>query len=167
MKVVVCDDNSVFVSQLVSKLESIFAKKGYTVEVKAYYDPMQLVHEDEGNADVYFLDIEMPEMDGIKLAQFLRKQRDSEFIFVSVHDELWRRTMKVKPIAFIRKNLLETDLEEAVEDFLKEYLRKKKNVILRDGKRPVSVTLSQVIYFSSDKDYVVLHFMNGEQKILR
>lgn len=156
MKIVVCDDNQLFESNFILELKMAFARKGYIINVKSYQNSQELINAADEDVDAYFLDIEMPGMDGIELAEFLKQQKDSEFIFVSVHEDLLRKTMKVKPIAFVRKTFLKSDLSEAVDDFLKEYVRKKKTVVIQDGKRLLTFCIKDIIYFYSEKDYVVI-----------
>ena len=162
MKIVVCDDNVAFEKEFVLMLNRAFLHKGYTIEVKSYQSPQELIYAGDEDVDAYFLDIEMPGMDGIELADFLKQKKDSEFIFVSIHDDLLRKTMKVKPIAFVRKDFIQSDLDEAVENFLKEYAQKKKTIAFQDGKRLVTFPLRNIIYFYSEKDYVVVCLDNED-----
>ncbi len=162
MKIVICDDNAVFGKDLVLQLKAAFMRKGYSIEIKSYNDPKDLIEAEDVNVDAYFLDIEMPGMDGIELADFLKQQKDSEFIFVSVHDDMLRQTMKVKPVAFVRKAFLEEDINEAVDNFLKEYARKKKTIALQDGKQLLTFCINDIIYFYSERDYVVLCLEGGK-----
>ncbi len=167
MKIVICDDNEEFVHLFTLKLKLAFARKGYQVDIKGYCDPLLLIKAKERNVDIYFLDIHMPGIGGIELARLLKRQNDSEIIFVSAHDDLWRKTMKVKPIAFVRKTKLEADLPEAIDDFICEYFGKKKLLLLHYGKSSIRILAKQVLYFSSEREYVIIHFVNGEESSLR
>lgn len=167
MNIVICDDNRVFSQELALELKSVFAQKGFYIHVINYQNPALLMRQVSEHVDAYFLDIEMPDINGIQLAEFLRKQRECEFVFVSVHDELWRSLMKVKPIAFVRKCCLKSDLQEAVDTLIREFKRKKKTIVVYDGKSAVPVRLNDVLYFSSDKDYVVIHDIMQKDRLIR
>ena len=116
----------------------------------------------EAGFEVYNISYPSKEFTIQELADFLKQKKDSEFIFVSIHDDLLRKTMKVKPIAFVRKDFIQSDLDEAVENFLKEYAQKKKTIAFQDGKRLVTFPLRNIIYFYSEKDYVVVCLDNED-----
>ena len=60
MKIVICDDNAVFGKDLVLQLKAAFMRKGYSIEIKSYNDPKDLIEAEDVNVNAYFLDIEMP-----------------------------------------------------------------------------------------------------------
>ena len=167
MNIVVCDDNEMFLKHLSGILQKEFARKGCCPDIKCYNSPKKLVDEIREDVDAYFLDIEMPEINGIELAQFLRDRCRSEVIFVSAHSERVWISMKVKPLAFVRKLYLHEDVETAVERLLEETARKKLCIVLYDGKKAVTVRLNQVLYFSSERDYVIIHYADGAERALR
>lgn len=167
MRVVVCDDNTIWLKKFKAQLFTAFSKRKIIPEIFCYTDPKKLMEEETIPADVYFLDIEMPQVDGIDLAAFLKKQQTAEFVFVSAYENYILDTLKVKPIAFIRKEQLGQDLESAIEHLFSELAAKKRTILIMEGKKPITLNLQEIMYFSSSKDYVEAHFLDGSQSVVR
>ena len=64
--------------------------------------------------DIYFLDIDMPNINGINIAEKINKfYQDSKIIFCSMRDDLVFDTHSVNSFFFIRKSNVESDLNKA------------------------------------------------------
>ena len=69
-----------------------------------------------GNIEVLFLDIEMPNMSGIEMAQKLEKEYPKlNVIFVTGHPEYSYQALKVHCCGFITKPIEERDIREELE----------------------------------------------------
>ena len=67
--------------------------------------------KDHYHYDLIFLDIEMPEIDGIEVCRQIRKiAPDTLTIFISGKDELVFQTFEVQPFRFMRKSQFESQL---------------------------------------------------------
>ena len=157
MKFVLCDDDEIFLRTFKSTLLKELIERGIFLEIITFSNAKKLFDSDCKDADAFFLDIEMPGISGIDLAKFLRINSSCEFVFVSSHEELIQCSMRVKPIAFVRKLALESDLKLALNSLLEELVVKKRTIYLNDGKKGVNIELGSVSYFSSDRDYVLVH----------
>ena len=167
MKIVICDDDLNFLKLFYKMLYGEFVVRGILPDIKLYNDPNKLFASNCKEVDVFFLDIDMPNVSGIDLAKVLRSNSSSEFVFVSSHEEWIRLSMQVKPIAFIRKLHLETDIKDALDSLLEEISVKKRTVYLNDGKKGLNIELRSVLYFSSDKDYVLIHTHRNDHLSIR
>ena len=169
MKFILCDDDIIFQKNFKNQLLAACSKRNIMPEIVCYTNPRELMNQKENQADVYFLDIEMPQpqMDGIDLAAFLKRQQAAEFIFVSAYEKYVWNAMKVKPIAFVRKDQLEQDLERALQEVLREIAEKKQKILLMEGKKPVTLILPEIVYLSSAKDYVEIYFFDGTYLVIR
>ena len=167
MQVIVCDDDTAWMIRFKAQLFAAFSEKGVIPEIVCYTDPKELIKKEDVQADVYFLDIELPQIDGIDLAVFLRKRQEAEFVFVSAYENYVLDTLKVKPIAFVRKEQMAQDLEKAIENLLSELAEKKRTILVMEGKKPVTLTIQEIMYFSSSKDYVEVHFLDGSYRVIR
>lgn len=118
----ICDDEPLYVDKveaLINKFNNFHAPEcRFTVE--KYISPKTLSDETaDGNLyDVYLLDMEMEELDGISLAAQIRKISSScVIIFLSSHTE-FRYTeegYKVQAFRYVAKVMMETALSEALE----------------------------------------------------
>ena len=73
MKVVICDDEAVFVNVIESRLRNYAAKIDLNIEITKCRSARELLSLDLLGCDVLFLDIDMPEINGIAAAREIRK----------------------------------------------------------------------------------------------
>ena len=77
--------------------------------------------EDGKIADIFILDVEMPNMDGFELADKIREHTEtSVIIFLTSHDEMASMGYKSKALRYVIKLNLERDIEEALESAVAE-----------------------------------------------
>ncbi|REK76008.1 response regulator [Paenibacillus paeoniae] len=101
MKVIIVDDEYYALRNLKSKLE-----KMADVEVVAMYEDPAIALEELGSMqpDLAFLDIEMPEIDGITLLGMMFKKRpEMDFVFTSAHHAYVSDTLETKALDFLVK----------------------------------------------------------------
>lgn len=65
VNIVLCDDNPTFLKNLHSRLQTIAAKYDWICNYKLFHDAFQLLTADLSTIDILFLDIDMPEINGI------------------------------------------------------------------------------------------------------
>lgn len=79
---------------------------------------------------ILILDIDMPEMDGIKIAESIRKKnKDIEIIFLSNHYKFIQEAFKVKVFRFLNKPIDKNKLIEALDEAEIEITNNKKVAI--------------------------------------
>ena len=85
MRVAVIDDESIFRMQLKMMVEKVAAKRALTLEVEEFETGQSFVEAlTERRFDIVFMDIYMPDMDGIETAKKLRELTEKTFlIFIS------------------------------------------------------------------------------------
>ncbi|WP_139990650.1 response regulator [Paenibacillus paridis] len=101
MKVIIVDDEYYALRNLKNKLQKIA-----DVEVVAMYeDPAAALEElNSVQPDLAFLDIEMPEIDGINLLGMMFKKRpDMDFVFTSAYHAYVTDTLETKALDFLVK----------------------------------------------------------------
>ena len=77
--------------------------------------------EDGKIADIFILDVEMPNMNGFDLADKIREHTEtSVIIFLTSHDEMASMGYKSKALRYVIKLNLERDIEEALESAVAE-----------------------------------------------
>lgn len=116
--------------------------------------------------DVLFLDIEMPEINGIDLAQKIKDMKDIPIIFVSSHSGYVFDTLHLRPFFFIRKNNLHEDLKKCIQLLDKElghdeYL----DFIYRYQK--YSLNISEIVYVSINNRMTEIHMNTNEIIVCR
>ncbi len=122
LRCAVCDDEAGILDK-VEKLVQTYNRshrEGANFQVKCYTSPQCLWDEVEGGQsfDVFLLDIEMDELDGITLAERIRTADPAAVILLlSSHTEfhVTKKGYKVQALRYVSKLAMETDLTEAFD----------------------------------------------------
>jgi CheY-like chemotaxis protein len=105
-----------------SMVRKILAATGYTVlEARHGADALLVSREYSGPIDLLLTDVVMPELNGLRLAEILRRERpDTAVIFMSgyTRDEVDRRGVSESGAAFIHKPFTVTELATTVRQVL-------------------------------------------------
>jgi len=120
LKIFIVDDEP----EILKVLEKYLTKQGYT-NVRSFTNPLTAINSYNGNnADIIFLDIMMPNMDGIEaLNKFKEKNPDVKIIMITAHSTLDRvlKSHKVGADHYIMKPFKSLrDIEEKMLKVAKE-----------------------------------------------
>lgn len=112
----------------------------------------------ECEPDIVFLDIDMPDMSGLDVAEELGdKLRKKLLIFVTAHDELVYDSLRYHPFAFVRKKYMRNELTHAIADCVKELAARDRRFHFRAGGDDVTVPLADIRYLEAEGNYLILH----------
>lgn len=119
----ICDDSERDLALLKSEIEKYEAKRDIRFNLTAYSNPGHLLYELEENniADIYILDVSMPEKTGFELADEIRKiSEKAVIIFLTSMETEAARGYKAKALRYILKVNIARDLEEALDSAVEE-----------------------------------------------
>lgn len=109
MKVLFCDDDLNMLKQIENDFTHYFYRKIENLQIT-------MQSESFNNIDYYdlcFLDIDLIEYDGIKLAEQLKAiNKKIIIIFISQREDLVFKSLSVQPFQFIRKKYYKEDLQQ-------------------------------------------------------
>lgn len=99
---------------------------------------------------IIFLDIDMPEMNGIELCRKIRAfSEDILAVFVSNKEEMVFQTFEVQPFRFIRKNHFNEELPALCSDLRRALVRRKGTVITiteQHSSTVYSLNINEILY---------------------
>ncbi|MDR2572327.1 MAG: LytTR family DNA-binding domain-containing protein [Oscillospiraceae bacterium] len=148
MKIAVCDDEQVVVNQLENQVSDFFKKKEIEIELHTYNDGNLLLADSEKILfDVLLLDIEMPSISGMEIANTIREENEYvNIIFVTNRDDLVYDSLEFTPHRFIRKSVLDSGLDEALTALVKKI--ESKNIFYEfvTDKGKVNLNISEIMY---------------------
>ena len=168
--IVICDDDTVFIELLKTHIEREANRIGIDCDIVSYPDGKLLLEQKALREDLYFIDIEMPELSGMDLAAWIKEQnRDAEIIFVSNHAEAVFESIRYEPFRFIRKSYLKDELPEAFDELAKKREKDRDTIVLYTQKQQVYVAKSKIVYVESQAHYLFFHVMNedGKESLIR
>jgi len=160
IRCIAIDDNKPALEALKKHSE----KLDYLEWVKGFTNPESALSElDKLNADLIFLDVQMPEMSGL---DFLRAAKPKQMIiFVSDHKQYafdsyeLERDLKINIVDYLAK-IITFDKFAAACNKAKEHFLKNQNndfAFFKDGKETCKVKWDDIFYFQSDQQYIHIH----------
>ncbi len=157
LNIAICDDDTNVIEDIKNKL--LAYRNDYQIDT---FDSGIKLLKNQTQYDLIFLDIEMPEMNGMDVALKLRKINfKGHLVFLTSHTEFMPEAFKVKAFRFLKKPINDDDFEETIVESEKEILNNKKLVIhSTDGIK--LLYLNDIICFETIKCYTYLYTKNGD-----
>lgn len=168
LNIAVCDDDLVFATKMESMLMKLLEGRKNDVSIEVYADGKELWKGlEEGNRfQLLYLDIEMEDLDGIRVAKKIREDdTDAVIIFVSNYENRCMELFEAEPFRFIKKPVDET--------LFADYFRKAYDRITRSrdayfeysyNKGHYKVRTDSIMYFESRARAVFIVTKDGKRK---
>lgn len=165
--IAVCDDSNQDAELVKAEIQKYSAKRHIQFEVSIFSNPMQLLYElqDGKVADIFILDVSMPDKSGFELAQNIRKYtQTSAIIFLTSMEERATEGYKVRALRYVIKMNLSRDIEEALDCAVKEVSDPNDNVVtLHRYNDYWRVTYGDIIYVNRvSRQLVIVTESQGE-----
>ena len=159
----ICDDDAAFANSLWKNVYMLCAKE-FPGDIEctvlpAFISAQSVIDYLKHNPiNVIFLDIDMPDMNGFQLAEYLVKNYpDILIIFVSLYEDFVYSSFEYSPFRFIRKARLREELRPAFHKVVEKCLFSGHafNFDTIDGEQVL--LLKDVTYIEGNKNYYVIH----------
>lgn len=162
LKIYICDDEQQILKMIEAKICSYMPDD----RVIGFSSGEELIKRIvQSGCDILFLDIDMPEMNGMDIARRLNDMEQKPLlIFVTSHDELVYESLRYHPFGFIRKSRFEEELEVLLEDCKKELASCQEHFRFRMAGRDVILLLSDILYFEADGNYLKVYTISEEYR---
>ena len=163
-RVAICDDNEKDRTLFRGKIGEYAAKHDITVEFTGYSSSKSLLFafaDAETTADVLFLDICMPEMDGIELAKELRRRGyKKEIVFLTVSDHHMLPAFDVGAVNYIVKDQTSEERFERVVFSALSLARKESEayMLFSAGGENRNVPVNEIMYFELIDRLIFVHY---------
>lgn len=165
-------------------LSEMLSEIGYNVPDNAtrYSEAIELIENEK--PDLLLLDIHLVgQMDGIDLADTVRKKFQIPFIFLTANldSSTVERAKQVHPSAYLAKPVTKDQLYSAIEIAFSNFngnglvaepkaevsTSKKDSVFVKDGHAFRKVYYQELLYLESEANYVALHLLSGKKILIR
>ncbi|MDD3361702.1 MAG: LytTR family DNA-binding domain-containing protein [Hespellia sp.] len=121
MVIGICDDERVYCDTLEQYILSYAEAISEVMTVRSYVSGSELLKSDISDLDLCFLDIEMPEIQGMEIARDIGERNpECKIVFISNHKELVQEGYKVHAYRFLYKPVNQDELEEVMKDAKKD-----------------------------------------------
>lgn len=168
MNFVLCDDDPAFLELFRQRLLDECARKDWNCGITLFTSERALLLADLSTAQVIFLDIDMPEMNGLEAAQRLRaKYAEVLLVFVTGFYQYAASGYKVRAFRYLLKSELASQLSNCLDDIWKQLFIRHESILVNSVDGPARVRLEDIIYIKGTGErHVLLHLENTAPKVL-
>lgn len=163
-RIALCDDDPGDLDYYEKKILKYAGERKPDTKILKYQTPAQLLFalsDVQDLADVIFLDIHMPELDGIALAEKIRDAGyRGEIVFLTVSEEDMLRAFDVRAFNYILKGKTSEERFRRVLYSVMDASSKKQSasVMLSSGGESINLPISDIIYFEVSDHLIVAYF---------
>jgi DNA-binding LytR/AlgR family response regulator len=153
LKCVVVDDEP-----MAREILSSYIEKTPNLQlVKSCKDASEaLMFMQENSADVFFLDINMPEITGVSLAKIIKNK--AKIIFTTAYRDYAIEGFNLNVIDYLLKPFsFERFMEAVAKVSIKEITSSKDFIFVRADRKMIKVNFSSILYIESLSDYVKIY----------
>ena len=158
IRIAIVDDEEIILKSIRKKTEDLLNELKVDFEIYDYTDGTILLKEFKNvRFDIVFLDIEMPGISGLEIAQRIRDEEENvDIIFITNKDDLVYDSIKFAPFRFIRKFRFETEISEALNKYICKYDKNNLMYVFSTlyGKKQVPVMQIKYIEVKSHKLHI-------------
>lgn len=158
IRIAVCDDDI----NLANAIEGdILRMDEKTLSCEVYQSGVELMrHLQGGEAEyhIYFMDIELPQQNGIETAAMIRKQdKDALIIFITDHKEYVYDVFEVLPFRFLRKPVSAQDIRRVLADAIEHLQRSEQIFFFQAGHEKYQLYCREILFFEGKGRKVIIH----------
>lgn len=156
-KVAICDDESVYAKHL-EKILSNYSNS--LLQIQLYTSGSILLQNLTNNFDICFLDIEMPEINGIEIAKRIKSYNPQTYIvFTTLYSEYAVESYNVKGYAYILKPYKNEQIEQVLDELIELIGQEKSLIKTKDGMK--KLTNQEIEYINIEGRNICYHLRDG------
>jgi len=167
LKIGICDDDMIYCNDIASQLDRYMMTYDVNISYQIYIHASDIVriYDTPGKFNILFLDIEIPEINGLILAEKVKKIDPHVFIiFVSNYPEYMQDSFRIHPFYYLIKPLTDTTFIETMNDIIFTIEREYKLVtLLHTDKAEETINIKDIRYIDvadGKKGLLCFHFFN-------
>ena len=169
LTIALCDDDTLMLKVIASTVKSTLLKLNVSTDIYMFSSPGKLIADLKFRQfDLFMLDIDMPEMDGITLGSKLRRAGiDTPIIYLSAMEDRVYDSFETRPFTFIRKSKFIDEISKVMKRFVESIdgSSLSRLVIQETNNRTTSLELFRVLYFESEIKSQKVFILNSPQPL--
>ncbi len=161
--IAVCDDIPLECADIAKQIETILKQSNTDFIIKKFFGGLELIQSRE-SFDIIFLDIKMPNINGMELAKQIRKQgRQSLIIFITSASEYVFDAFDVEAFQYLLKPIQTDKLKNVLEKATKKMqIDANIDFLMISANRQIQkVFLKDILYIESIGRIAKIHCNNG------
>lgn len=167
-KVAICDDEETCVREATDLLENYrktHPQLGFDVDV--FMSSIELLGAMEKKSyDIYLLDIYVDRMNGIELAEAVRKKDEmAHIIFMTSSNAYYKEAFRIQAVHYLEKPILEEDFFAAMDRAC--HKEETRFLTVKDGGQVTKIVLGDILYVESEDHYKRIVADHGSSYMVR
>ncbi len=155
-----CDDEEKYTDILSRIIYEYFQKKEIQIVIKTFTDTSEMmvqVKNEKNNIDLFFMDIELGNDNGIEVAERINNELGpGKIIYISSHDEYVYDVFKTSPIDYIRKPFSSDKIFEIL-DRIKLYDKSQNKISVIAKRKEIIIDIDDICYAESQGRLLCIH----------
>lgn len=152
--VAICDDeksSAVLAAELLEKYKN--SHLGVNFDVDVFYSSIELLGAMENKAyDVYLLDIYIDRMNGIEIAETIRKKDENgHIIFMTSSNAFYKEAFRIHAVHYLEKPILEEEFFDAMDRVC--VVDEIHYINVKEGGGLTRIPVSDILYIQSEDHY--------------
>lgn len=168
LRIAVCDDDIIIARVFAETIQKVFSHFNSKAIVKVFGHFYALQSEMAVDYfDLLFLDIDMPDINGIAFAKELRKANNNVcIVYVSGREDMVFDTFDVNPFSFIRKSSFFNEISDVVSRYLNYHGNEQfRRLTIETAEDILTLDISNITYIEGAGKYQELHLINADKPI--
>ena len=163
VKLAVCDDDKIMVDHISDKLREYYAE----CEINKYEDGESLLADSRRQLfDALFLDIDMPGLNGMELAEKIRRENKYvKIVFVTNKEEFVYAAYKYQVFRFVRKSFLEQELLEVMADLLEALKSENEYISIETASGMMEIKIRDIKYIESQLHRSIINTVDNKFEV--
>jgi DNA-binding LytR/AlgR family response regulator len=166
-RIAVCDDEETCIretTELLDNYNKTHPQLSFTVDV--FMSSIELLGAiEERGYDIYLLDIYIDKLNGIEIAEIIRKKdEDAHIIFMTSSNAFYKDAFRIQACHYLEKPILTEDFYSAMDRAcVNEDI---KYLTFREGGQVVKLPMAEIMYIESEDHYKRI-FADGKSYMVR
>ena len=146
LHIALCDDDKYALNNEVTLINDVLNEKGIEHSIDTFNSPQELLRSDTVY-NIVFLDIEMDEMNGLKVAEHIKRTNKScLFFFVTNYEKYLDEALNQHAFRFWTKPIDKRKLVYGIDSALKELQKENQFIDITVNNSKVQVFINNIIY---------------------
>lgn len=167
IRIAIVDDDKDFSGKAEEIVQKFFEEIKEIVMVRRYVEASVLLDELKSNKsfDIYFLDVEMPEINGLDLAQKIKSvETNAAIVFLSAYEKYAIPSYKIRAYYYILKEEYRSEVPVILKRIWQERLDAEKDYyVIQNALYGKRIRLDDIVYLLREKKYVVFRCTGGKE----
>lgn len=151
----ICDDGDNICTSIENMLLQYAEERNIQIDTNVWHtgEGLKGYLEAGNHLDILFLDIELFQMTGIEVGNYIRNQLDNigmQIVYISGKASYAQQLFKTQPLDFLVKPISQDQINEAMEMALRLIKRENERFEFRQGKDFYYVPMGDIVYFASE-----------------